>query len=443
MTSEWISATGDLPRERTAGSRARAARRALARLAGVGLLAAAGITQAALLAAMAEAADCGGARKCRCGDQVVADYTLTEDLGPCEQHGLRVRRPVVLDGNGHLVRGRGTPGSYGVQVDGKGSGARIRNVGVTGFERGVRLVKVERVRVESVAAHDNGDLEARVGYGIDLAGGSSRNVLQNVQVFRNADEGIHVGSGAHENRIVDAEVHDNGRENVYFLRNHGNVLARSTVRGAVSAAVYVKRAARTVLEGNTIEGAPVHVRGDSRDTRMLDNVLRGAGVVLQRYRDKDAKIGMRAPAATVIEGGRIAADGACIRLEGATGTLIDKVALECPEQIALDDASVEVVATGVEDVRCAGKGRVELVRRVEVRFVDGRGVPVAGAELRRDGSDTVIGVANANGIYAGHVVESLIECPGARARAPQGVTVRAEGRERKLAPLELRGDVTL
>lgn len=392
---------------------------------------------------IAEAAECGGARKCRCGDHVVVDYTLTEDLGPCENHGLRVRRAVLLDGAGHLVRGSGTRGSFGVQVDSKGSGARIRNLGVTGFERGVRLVKAERVRLEAVAAHDNGDRKARVGYGIDLAGGASRNVLERVQVFGNADEGIHLGSGAHENRIVDSEIYDNSRENVYMLRNHGNVLARSTLRGAGSAAVYIKHAARTVLEGNRIDGAVVHVRGASRDTRLIDNVLRDSAVVLQRYRDKDAKIGTQAPVATTISGGRIVSNAACVRVEGASETVLDGVALECPQQVSIADATVTAVATRIADVRCAGPGVLERARRIEVRFVDAGGQPVPAAELRRGEGGAMIGVANAKGIYSGLVVESSIRCPGGVAQEAIAIVVEGGGRVRKVSVAELRGDVRL
>lgn len=414
------------------GARTRAARRAAsARIvaAGVALLVAAGT---------AVGADCGGGRTCRCGDRVVADYVLPADVGPCEGDGLRVRRAVVLDGNGHLVRGRGTRGSVGVQVDGAASGARIVNLGVTGFERGLRLVKAERVRVEGVAAHDNGDREARVGYGIDLAGGSSRNVLLRVQVFRNADEGIHVGSGAHENRIVEAEVHDNGRENVYFLHNHGNVLARSRLWGA-STAVYVKHAARTVLEDNRIAAGNVHVRGDSRDTSLSGNSLDGGSVVLQRYRDKDAKIGLRAPAGTVVRGGRIASDGVCVRAEGATGTTVEDVALDCPRPLALDGATVVTIGERLDAIRCDGEGRVEHARHAEARFVDAEGRPLPGVELRRaDGSSA--GVANERGVHAAVMVESVFTCPDGRTKET-AVVLHRDGRTRELPVRELRGDV--
>lgn len=427
-------AAADAARDGAHGARARATAAASAL---VHCLVAAGL---ALLVAPSAgiAAECGGGRICRCGDRVVADYTLPADLGPCEGDGLRVRRAVVLDGNGHLVRGRGTRGSVGVQVDGAASGARVVNLGITGFERGLRLAKAERVRVEAVAAHDNGDPAARVGYGIDLAGGSSRNVLLRVQVFRNADEGIHVGSAAHENRIVEAEVHDNGRENVYFLRNHGNVLTRSRLWGAPTA-VYVKHAARSLLEGNTIVTGNVHLRGDSRDTRLEANVLENGSIVLQRYRDKDVKIGLRAPVRTTVRAGRIASDGFCVRAEGATETTLDDVALACPRPLVIDGATVLAVGTRLASARCAGDGRVERAVRRTFRLVDESGRAVSGVELARtDG--TKLGSTDGQGIHEGVVVESVFTCPEERTEEV-GFVLQRDGRRREVPARELQGDV--
>jgi len=295
---------------------------------------------------VAGGAECGGDRPCRCGDTVVADWVLPADLGPCPGHGLRVRRRVVLDGNGHVIRGSGARGTVGVQVDAKGSGSRIVNLGVTGFERGIRLAKAEGVRVERVAAHGNGDPRARVGYGIDLASGASRNVLERVQVFDNADEGIHLGSGAHENVIVEAQVYDNSRENVYFLRNHGNVLRDSVLRGGGAASVYVKHAARTVLEGNRIEGGIVHLRGATRDTRLVDNVIERGAIVVERYRDRDPKVGEAAPSGTLVRGGRVSGPGPCLRVDGAQGTVVEDVALRCARPVATSGGATVAVVGG-------------------------------------------------------------------------------------------------
>jgi hypothetical protein len=426
-------AASDATRDAARGARAAAARSAAAvcriAIAGFALL---------IVTGLAVAEDCGGGRLCRCGDRVIADYVLREDIGPCPGDGLRVRRAVRLDGNGHLVRGSGARGSVGVQVDGTASGARIQNLGITGFERGLRLVKAERVRVEAVAAHDNGDAASRVGYGIDLAGGASRNVLLRVQVFRNADEGIHVGSAAHENRIVESEIHDNGRENVYFLRNHGNVLIDSRLWGAPTA-VYVKHAARSVVEGNRISGGSIHLRGDTRDTRIDGNVIERGTVVLEEYRDKDAKIGLRAPTDTLLRGGSITSDGVCVRAEKARATTLDDVALDCPRPVVLDDASVVTIGTRLEKIRCSGTGRIERARHGEVRVVDAAGRPIAGVELRRaDG--TAVGVTDERGVHAGVLVESVFTCPGGQTEEAE-VLLRRHDTTRTLPAREVRGDV--
>jgi hypothetical protein len=392
----------------------------------------------------ARAAECGGDRRCRCGDNVVADYTLPEDLGPCPESGLRVRRRVVLDGAGHVIRGSGTRGSFGVQVDSKGGGSRIRDLAVMGFERGLRLVKVEQVHVSGVAAHDNGDFKARVGYGIDLAGGASRNVLDHVQVFGNADEGIHLGTGAHENQIVDSQIYDNSRENVYFLRNHGNVLLRSKLRGAGSASVYIKHAARTVLEGNEIEGAVVQVRGAARETRLVDNVLRSSALVLQGYRDQDEKVGTRFPESTQVRGGRISSDAVCVRVDGASGTSLEEVALDCPRPVAIGGgASVIVVGTRIGTVQCAGAGELQRARRIDVRVVDAEGAPVPEAKLVVSGVSVPLGTTDDKGVFSGLVIESRVVCPGGTEAPVTAVTVEGAGRTRQVPLAELRGDVRL
>ncbi len=308
-------------------ARAATAARAAARAAL--LLLAAGAGLGAARSDVVLAAECGGQRECRCGDTVVEDYVLPANLGPCAGHGLRVRRRVVLDGGGHVIRGSGARGTFGVQVDTRGAGSKIMNLAVTGFERGIRLVKVEGVRVSRVAAHGNGDFRNRVGYGIDLSGGASRNVLERVQVFDNADEGIHLGSGAHENLIVEAQIYDNSRENVYFLRNHGNVLRSSELRGAGSASIYIKHAARTVLQGNRISDGIVQIRGAARDTRLIDNVIERGAIVVQGYRDKDPKVGLRFPSGTLVRGGRVSGPDACVRVEGGDGTTLERVTLRC------------------------------------------------------------------------------------------------------------------
>jgi len=315
-------------------------------------------------ASPADAASCGGDKVCACGDKVTRDYRLPADLGPCRGSGLRVGAAITLDGGGHRIRGSG-PGveGAGLRIGDDGSGARVQNLTVTGFEHGIRLVGARNVRLTDVEAYGNGDPGPREGYGIDVSSAASDNVLERVKVHGNADEGIHVGTDAARNRIVDAQVRDNGRENVYFLACRDNRLERSTLSGSGSgnASVYVKFASGTVIEDTTVSGGPIQIRGGSRDTRLVGNRLRDAAVILEEQNDK--RFGRGAPSGTEVRGGSIDSSGACVRIESATGTRVEDVKLTCPDGIRVGRGSrvaVRLPTTGTTNgkgrlpVRCAG-----------------------------------------------------------------------------------------
>jgi len=308
------------------------------------------------------AASCGGDKICACGDKVTRDYRLPADLGPCPKEGLKVGARVTLDGGGHAIRGPGPAvEGAGLRLGEDASGSQVANLTISGFEHGIRLVGARQVHLKDVAAHGNGDPGPREGYGIDLSSAASDNVLERVNVHDNADEGIHVGTDAARNRIVDSQIHGNGRENVYFLACRDNRLERSKMHGsgAGNASVYVKFASGTVLEGNTVDGGPIQIRGGSRDTQLIGNTLTGAGVVLEEQNDR--RFGPGKPTGTTVRGGSISAPGACVRIESAQGTRIDDVALSCPDGIRVGKGSRVAVrlpgtGTGKLPVRCAGKG---------------------------------------------------------------------------------------
>src|SRR5262245_22464012 len=220
---------------------------AIAALGALALLAGAG--------GVALADKCGGDRECQCGDSVVRDYRLPADLGPCPANGLEIGGPVELDGGGHTILGSAGKG-FGVRLAAGASGSRVRNLKVTRFGRGVRLQDVRGVRVEDVEAYRNGDMREHEGYGIDVAKGATDNLLSRVKVHDNADEGIHFGARAQGNRVVDADVSSNYRENVYVLATEGTRVERSRLRspGQGAANVYIKFARDTRLDGNRIDG---------------------------------------------------------------------------------------------------------------------------------------------------------------------------------------------
>ena len=91
-----------------------------------------------------EAASCGGAQPCKCGDTVTSNYLLGGDLGPCSGHGLVVKSNVVLDCRGFQITGLGgTSEQYGISLSGRPgaevSGATVKGCRVSQFRRGIRL----------------------------------------------------------------------------------------------------------------------------------------------------------------------------------------------------------------------------------------------------------------------------------------------------------------
>lgn len=391
--------------------------------------------------ATAEARDCGGRRTCRCGDHVAEDYELVGNLGPCKKHGLTVRAGVTLDGGGHVLRGSRAKSSAGIMLDEKSTGARVVNLEVTGFERGVRLAGVSGAHVENVESHGNGDPVAHKGYGIDVARGASNNVIQNVHVHHNADEGIHIGNDARGNRVVSSRFEENYRENVYFLENDGNSLQGSTLVAGGASSVFVKHARNVRIEGNRIDGRGIQVRGDSSSVTIRDNQLSGAGLTVQPY--SKGPRGKTVPRGITLAGGKIRSDMPCVRLIEARSVRLESAGLDCTQSLQLNgDSDATAVDTLIRGVECSGPGLVRELKTVDVRFVDGAGAPIADVEVV-DASGAVAARSGADGRVRTALFDGSVRCPGPRRSQAGPVTIRSGDESRTIATDELSGDVRL
>ncbi|MBS3149090.1 hypothetical protein J4455_00140, partial [Candidatus Woesearchaeota archaeon] len=85
------------------------------------------------------AADCGGAVRCYCGDTVTSNHTMTYDIPNCARNGpdaaLKVNSAVTLNCQGHTISGTGH--GFGVRFEG-GSSHVVRNCVVLNFDNGIR-----------------------------------------------------------------------------------------------------------------------------------------------------------------------------------------------------------------------------------------------------------------------------------------------------------------
>ena len=266
-----------------------------------------------------EAASCGGAQPCKCGDTVTSNYLLGGDLGPCSGHGLAVKSNVVLDCRGFQITGLGgTSERYGISLSGKPgaeiSGATVKGCRVSRFHRGIRLRAASSSLIADNTASDNGDHHTHVGYGIDVSGGSHNNVLENNRVHGNADEGIHIGTGSYKNRFVGNTSADNYRENLYLLLANSNVFVRNTLGPGGVNSLYLKDSGGNLFEGNTFRGNTARIVGDARDNQFINNTFSGAGLHFQPYKGT-----ARSPSNNRVTGGAITDARECVRFTSTRG----------------------------------------------------------------------------------------------------------------------------
>lgn len=402
-----------------------------ARALALGVLAIAGLS---LGVGLAQGADCGGPKPCSCGDRIVEDYEMKGPLGPCTGDGLRLAAGVVLDGKGFRIRGSGK--KSGLLLDEGSHGARVRNVEVTGFGRGVRLAGVRAARIENLRTHHNGDFVRHIGYGIDFARGAADNLLVGVHVYENADEGIHFGMAANRNRVADSEIYDNYLENIYFLENSGNTVRDSVLRGGGAAAAYIKHAPGTRLVGNRIEDRPVQLRGRSDGVVLSGNTLRETAILLQ-------PLSGAAPQDVRIEGGAIyPGSGACVRVSAARGVVVQDVELDCSPGVSVSDGA-QVALRGSTNVRvqCRGSGEVTFAMPSDLYFVDTTGAGVAGVRIH-DAAGGLLAESDASGALAAVLPFRVVRCPGRAAGTPRLVASLGSW-SRALLPSALRSGMVL
>ena len=274
----------------------------------------------------AEAALCGGATACACGDTIVESTTLAADLGVCDTTALRIRSGVVLDCAGHTITGSDLSNAkFGIEIDGA-VGATVKNCRVTKFRRGIRIFGGSRNLLRDNESFDN-------KYGIDLAGGTQRNVLRRNLVRINRDEGIHIGE-SHRNRLINNEFQDNKRENVYLLRSNGNLLKSNRMDPSNAAAIFVKHSSRNEFVRNWIEDGAVQVRGDSKRNVFEDNYLEGNGYLFEAYEEPE---GWTYPSGNEMHGDCIRKTDFCYRFFGAldnvaTASRVDPTRCAPPEK---------------------------------------------------------------------------------------------------------------
>jgi parallel beta-helix repeat protein len=339
-----------------------------------------------LLPGSGVAGECGGLTPCKCGDRVASDYDMTADLGPCPGQGVYVASGVTLDCRDRIIRGSGGQvEQFGINLARGTTGATVRNCEVTGFLRGIRLQSAHHNRLIGNHVHHNGNVTSHIGYGIDVAGGSTVNLLQGNHVHDNADEGIHIGTGSHRNTLIGNHVYANFRENIYLLRSDGGVFQNNITYGG-SNSLFLKHAAFNRFETNTFRDRVVAIRGDSHDNQFMNNDFIGAGLHFQAYKEGTT---LTRPTRNGVVGGSLVGAKPCVRFSGGSGNLIKGVWLaKCAGGVpsAGAGASVENTFIGVAlnpgALSLDRHSRVHVGWQLDASVQDANGSAVAGARVK-------------------------------------------------------------
>src|SRR5262249_34691756 len=93
----------------------------------------------------------------------------------------------------------------------------------------------------------------------------------------------------------------------------------------------------------------------------------------------------------------------------------------------------------------AGRGELREQKRVEVRFVNpaGRPIPSARIDLAGARSEEPLGTADANGVFAGPVVDSIVRCQPGKATASPEIVISKDAASKTVPVKDLRGDVVI
>jgi parallel beta-helix repeat protein len=252
---------------------------------------------------------CGGKVPCACGNTVKGTAVLAADLGVCTGIGLAITSGAVLDCAGHTITGSDKPGAwYGLKVD-SATGATVRNCKVTLFRRGIRI----RGGSNNVIT---GNESFRNRYGIDVAAATTLNRIESNSVHDNRDEGIHLGTGANQNTILNNQLVHNKNENLYLLEVQGSTVSGNQISRGGKAAIYVKHSDNNTFSNNTLSDGPAHVRGDSSGNVFTGNHLTGAGYFFEAYQDPTTLV-WTFPHDNSVDGGWIKRAANCFRFFGA------------------------------------------------------------------------------------------------------------------------------
>jgi parallel beta-helix repeat protein len=247
-----------------------------------------------------------GAQTIGCGDVLVRNTVLRNDVGPCPDNGLVIGADDVrLDLNGHRVFGTADPGDGAGVLVSKRSGVTVTNGTVTGFDAGVVIEGGSGNRVTGVTARDNigratvfGVPGTQYGDGIAILSSTGNLLLRNTVVNNGPYSGIglfqevdrdhprQVTGPTTENVVNGNVVKDNNacRVEPGHERFPGGFCDNDGIR--LEPGVHANKVLNNTVTGSALDGIAVFSRS-STDNEIRNNTVEGNGFHGARHRKGD------------------------------------------------------------------------------------------------------------------------------------------------------------
>lgn len=268
-----------------------------------------------------------------CGDVITeAFFTLTHDLGPCEEDGLVAGASnIVIDLGGHTITGDGNPNTDGggVRIGPFAGNVTVRGGTITGFNEGVVMAVTGGNDILQL------DVVGNV-IGINLAESASGNVIERNVVRDSAEDGIRVYGGSDGNTVRKNTLIGNVSGISVSAQSDNNIILQNDVaNGDFGISVFSYSddnfVNRNAVRGMALDGIQIDDFSDDNEVFMNESTGNGRdgifvgpatvlGTVLARntaFGNGDDGIDIDAPATEVIR--NTADDNGDLGIEAVAG----------------------------------------------------------------------------------------------------------------------------
>lgn len=228
-------------------------------------------------------------------------HTVSGSASPCQSCPFEVG--ILIDGHSGITIKNGTVDGfvYGIFLqNGSHSNAVISTLTTGNIFNGISLIRdSDNNQIEGCISHNNG------GFGIIINDGSDGNIVKNCSTSRN-DLGVFIGGGSDgapsfDNKVIGTESSENLRSGIdIFGGSSRNIVTGNLTNDNGTNGINLNvDATENIIEGNTSngnDGEGIRIARESNDNAILNNNVAdngGDGIRILRNADKNVVRGNR------------------------------------------------------------------------------------------------------------------------------------------------------